>query len=141
MHIQALNLVVTLTYRSHMVDSGVISVRNKNPKMEIMFLCFDVLYFLCLVMRLECFHANVGAARPRGASPLDSQARACFVPQGDDVTRELEENLERLTLDIPDALIDDLPLRYQRPTTRVLGRFSRLIHRVSQAVMCYHEHH
>ena len=27
---------------------------------------------------------------------------------------DLEENLERLTLDIPDASIDDLPLRYER---------------------------
>ena len=42
---RALTSVVTLTYRSHMVDSGVISVRNKNPKMEIVFLHFDVLYF------------------------------------------------------------------------------------------------
>ena len=72
---------------------------------------------------------------------MDRRAKARFVPQGDDVTRELEENLERLTLDIPDASIDDLPLRYQRPTMGVLGRFSRLLRRVSQAVMCYHEHH
>ena len=34
------------------------------------------------------------------------------MPQGDDITRELEENLERLTLDIPDVDIDDLPTRY-----------------------------
>ena len=58
----ALTSAVTLTYRSHLVDSGVIFVRNKNPKMEIMFLCFDVLYFLCLVTRLECFHVDVRAA-------------------------------------------------------------------------------
>ena len=71
---------------------------------------------------------------------MDRQARACFVPQGDDVIGELEENLERLTLDIPDASIYDLPLRYQRPTVRVLGRFSRMLCRVAQEVMCYHEH-
>ena len=102
---------------------------------------FDVLYFLCLVMRLECFHANVGEAWPGGGSPLDRWAGARFVPQGDDVTEELEENLERLTLDIPDASIDDLPLRYERPTARVPGRFSRLLCRVSRVVMCYHKHH
>ena len=56
--------VVTLIYRFHLVDSEVISVRNKNPKMEIVFLCFDVLYFLCLVMRLEFFHVDVRAAQP-----------------------------------------------------------------------------
>ena len=86
-------------------------------------------------------HADVGAVRPGGASPLDRRARACFVPQGDDITGELEENLERLTLDIPDVDIDDLPTRYQRSTTGVPGRFSRLLRRVARAVMCYHEHH
>ena len=54
---------------------------------------------------------------------------------------ELEENLERLTLDIPDASIDDLPMRYQRHTAGVLGRFSCLLCRVVRVVMCYHEHH
>ena len=36
--------------------------KKKNPKMEIVFLYFDVLYFLCLGTRLECFHADIGAA-------------------------------------------------------------------------------
>ena len=62
--------------------------------------------------RPVCLHVDVGAARPGGASPLDRRAGARFVPQGDDITEELEENLERLTLDIPDADIDDLPMRY-----------------------------
>ena len=95
-------------------------------------------------MRPVYSHADVGAARTRGASPLDRRAGAHFVPQGDDITRELEENLERLTLDIPDAAIDDLLMRYQRSTVDsvgVPGRFSRLLRRVAQAVMCYHEHH
>ena len=41
------------------------------------------------------------------------------MPQGDDITKELEENLERLTLDILDANIDDLLTRYQRSTEGV----------------------
>ena len=88
-----------------------------------------------------CLHADVGAVSPGGASPLDKRAGARFVPQGDDITMELEENLERLTLDILDADIDDLPTRYQRSTVGVPGRFSRLLRRVARAVMCYHEHH
>ena len=64
-------------------------------------------------MRLVCSHVDVGAVRPGGASPLDRWVGACFVPQGDDITGELEENLERLTLDIPNASIYDLPMRYQ----------------------------
>ena len=77
---QELTSMVTLTYCSHLLDSGVISVRNKNPKMEIVFLCFYVLYIFCLVMRLECFHADVGAAQLGGSSPLYKRARARFVP-------------------------------------------------------------
>ena len=92
-------------------------------------------------MRPACLHADVGAARPGGASPIDRRARARFMPHGDDITGELEDNLERLTLDIPDDDIDDLPTRYQRSTMGVPGRFSRLLRRVARAVMCYHEHH
>ena len=86
-------------------------------------------------------HADVGAARLGGASPLDRQVGAHFVPRGDDITGELEENLERLTLDILDATIDDLSMRYQRSTVGVPSRFSRMLRRVSRAVMCYYEHH
>ena len=66
-------------------------------------------------------HADVGVVRPRGASPSYRKSRACFVPQGDDITGALEENLERLTLDILDADIDDLLTRYQRSTVGVPG--------------------
>ena len=52
---------------------------------------------------------------------MDRRERARFVPQGDDITEELEENLERLTLDIPDANIDDLPMRYQRSIVGLPG--------------------
>ena len=88
-----------------------------------------------------CLHVDVGAARPRGASPLDMRAGAHLVPQGDDITGELEENLERLTLDIPYADINDLPTKYQRSMAGVPGRFSRLLRKVARAVMCNHEHH
>ena len=63
-------------------------------------------------MRPVYSHVDVVAVRPRGASPLDRRAGARFVPWGDDITSELEEKLERLTLDIPNADIDDLPMRY-----------------------------
>ena len=57
------------------------------------------------------------------------------------MTGELEDNLERLNLDILDASIDDLLLRYQRLIAGVTGHFSILLHLVAQEVMCYHEHH
>ena len=86
-------------------------------------------------------HANVGDAHPRGSSPMDRREGARFVHRGDDELMELEENLDRVTLDILDAAIDDLPRRFQRHTMGVLGRFSRLLRRVPRAIMCYHEHH
>ena len=88
-----------------------------------------------------CLHADVGVARPGGASPIDRKAEARFVPRGDNITGELEENLERLTLDILDVDIDDILTRYQISTVGVPGRFRRLLRRVAQAVMFYHEHH
>ena len=54
---------------------------------------------------------------------------------------ELEENLERLTLDIPNASIDDLLMCYQRHIAGVRGLFSCLLRRAVRAIMCYHEHH
>ena len=92
-------------------------------------------------MRPVYSHADIGAARLGGASPLDRRAGACFVPRGDDITGELEENLERLTLDIPDVDIDEIPMRYHRSIVGVPDRFSRMLRRVAREVMCYHEHH
>ena len=54
--------------------------KKQNPKMEIVFLCFYVLYFLCVVMSIECFHVDLGAAWLGGASPLDRWVGAHFVP-------------------------------------------------------------
>ena len=62
---------------------------------------------------------------------MDRRVGARFVPRGDDITGELEEILERLTLDILDANIDDLSMRYQRSTAGVPGRFSRLLLRLA----------
>ena len=92
-------------------------------------------------MRPIYSHADVEAVRPGRASSLDRKFGARFVPQGDDITGEIEENLETLNLDIPDVVIDDLLTRYQRSTAGVPGLFSRLLRRVARAVMCYHEHH
>ena len=138
---QVLTSGVTLIYHFHLVRSGETLVRNKTLKWKFVILYFYFFYFLRVVTRPKYLHTDVGVARPGGSSPLDRREGARFVPQGDDMMGELEENLERLTLDIPDAWIDDLPLRYQRPTAGVPGHFSRLLRRVAQAIMCYNEHH
>ena len=72
---------------------------------------------------------------------MDMGAGAHFVYRGDDELMELEENLDRLTMDILDATIDDLPMRFQRHTMGVSGRFCHLLHRVARVIMFYHMHH
>ena len=53
---------------------------------------------------------------------------------------DLEENLQRLTVGIHDVTIDDLPRRYQCHTIGVSRWFVKLLRRVAQAIICYHEH-
>ena len=55
---------------------------------------------------------------------MDRRVGAQFVHRGDDHLTELEDNLDQLTLDIPNAAIDDIPMRYQRHTIGVPGHFS-----------------
>ena len=52
-------------------------------------------------MRSKNLHADVGAARPGGASPLDRRAGARFVPRGNDITEELEEKPREVDLGYP----------------------------------------
>jgi hypothetical protein len=53
----------------------------------------------------------------------------------------VEQNLEGLTVDIPDMPLEEVPRRDQRHTVGVSGSMSRLLHRVARVVMCYHERH
>ena len=67
-------------------------------------------------MRTSSSDAHGSTSLPGEYSPLDRRAGARFVLQGNDITRELQENLERLTLDIPDVLprasLDIVCMRY-----------------------------
>ena len=72
---------------------------------------------------------------------MDRREGARFFHRGDDELTKLEENLDRLTLDIPDVAIDDLPRRFQRHSVVVSGHFSHLLRRVATSIMCYHKHH
>jgi len=54
---------------------------------------------------------------------------------------ELENHLERLTTDILETSIDDIPLRLQRYVIGVLGPFRSFLCRVARVVVSYHDHH
>ena len=94
-----------------------------------------------MVTRPTSSHADVGLASTRGSSPIDRRYGDIFVNCGDDEMTKLEENLNRLTLDIPNILVHDLPKRCQRHNTGVLGHFNHFLCRVVRDIMCYHENH
>ena len=50
---------------------------------------------------------------------------------------DVEENLQHLTVGIPDVAIDKVPRCYQCHTIGVSEWFSRLLHRLAQAIACY----
>ena len=94
-------------------------------------------------------HADVGpvrpAIRPRPpvAAPAVEPARRAIIRDLDDTETliAVQEQVESLTLGIPDVRIDELPLQLQRHTTGVPRRWTRLLRMIAQAVTCYHEHH
>ena len=61
--------------------------------------------------------------------------------EADEELGDLEENLQRLTVGIPNMTNNEVPRNYQCHTAGVFGRFSRLLRRVAQAIACYHKHH
>ena len=94
-------------------------------------------------------HADIGpvhpAVRPRPpvAAPAVEPARRAVIHDLDDTETltAVQEQVESLTLGIPDVRIDELPLQLQRHTTRVPRRWTHLLRMIAQAVTCYHEHH
>ena len=94
-------------------------------------------------------HADVGLVRPAVRPRAPVAALAGKAP-GRVILRDLDlaetlaavqEQVEGLTLGIPDVRIDELPLWLQRHTTGVPRRWTRLLRMIAQAMTCYHEHH
>jgi hypothetical protein len=85
---------------------------------------------------------DVGPYRPPGTSPIQRRGEVAPMPQweaGD--YQAVEQNLEGLTIDIPDMLLGEVPRRDQRHTVGVSESMSRLLRRVAHAVVCYRECH
>jgi hypothetical protein len=53
----------------------------------------------------------------------------------------MEHNLEGLTMDIPDMLIEEVLRRYQCHTVGMSNSLSRLLCQVAWAIVCYRERH
>jgi hypothetical protein len=84
---------------------------------------------------------DVGPYRPPGTSPIQWRGEVVPVPQYAEDYQVVEQNLEGLTADIPDMPLEEVPRRDQRHTVGVSGSMSRLLRRVSRAVVCYRERH
>ena len=94
-------------------------------------------------------HADVGPIRP-AVRPRVPAAVPTGEATGRAILRDLDlaetltavqEQVKGFTFGIPDVRIDELPLQSQRHTTGVPRRWTRLLHMIAQAMMCYHENH
>ena len=94
-------------------------------------------------------HADVGhvrpAVRPRApvAAPTGETTGRVILRDLDvaETLTAVQEQVESLTLGIPDVRIDELPLQLQWHTIGVPRRWTHLLRMIAQAVTCYHEHH
>jgi hypothetical protein len=101
------------------------------------------LYMLSIQWLIKHFyHSYVGRHWPLGFSPIQRWGEAMVVAGWDvDDYKAIEKNLEGLTTDISDILINEILRHYQCHTIGLSGSLSRLIHGVAWAVVCYHEKH
>ena len=106
-----------------------------------MFLCFFI-----KTNRNSCAHADIGPARPvvrrrdPTAAPAGEAVGRAILHDVDVVETllTLQDQIEGLTLGIPDVRTDELPLRLQRHTTGVSSQWTRLLRMIAQAMTCYH---
>jgi hypothetical protein len=84
---------------------------------------------------------DVGPYRPPGTSPIQWRGEVATAPQFVEYYQVVERNLQGLIADIPDMTLEEVPRRDQHHTVRVSASMSRLLSRVSRAVMCYCERH
>jgi hypothetical protein len=91
-----------------------------------------------------CFqHADKGAVRPadipvpgcRGGTPVVADPAVLVVG-----LREVERNLQGLTMGIPPLRRGDVPLHLQRHTVGVPENINSLLRCVVRAVVCYSQH-
>ncbi len=90
-------------------------------------------------------NADVGPQRPTNLRAFERRHPVAPLPAPQDASpetlTELEQDLERLTADIPETSIDDIPIRLQHYVAVVPGPFRRFLCRVARAVVSYRDHH
>jgi len=90
-------------------------------------------------------NADVGPHRLANLRPFDRRVPVAPAPAPQDeaaeTLAELEHDLERLTTDIPETSLDDIPIRLQCYVVGVPGPFRRFLCRVARTVVSYRDHH
>ena len=108
------------------------------------------IFFVFYIYRLKTDsknfqNADVGPRRPANLRPFERRHPVAPVPAPQDAAAEslaeLEQDLERLTVDIPETTIDNIPIRLQHYVVAVPGPFRRFLCKVARAVVSYREHH
>jgi hypothetical protein len=102
------------------------------------YLLFLFLYHL----KTDCNNsqnADVGPRRPANLRPFERRQPVALAPvpqdEATETFAELEQDLESLTIDIPETTIDDVPIRLQRYVVGVPGPFRRFLCRVAHVVV------
>ncbi len=87
----------------------------------------------------------MGPQRPANLWAFERRHPIAPLPAPQDASAEtlaeLEHDLERLTADIPETSLDDIPIRLQRYVVGVPGPFRRFLFCVARAVVSYRDHH
>ena len=87
-----------------------------------------------------CYTIDVGPIRQPISSPLHRRGER-FVARDEEERgiNDVERNLKGLMMGFLMMRVHDLAYRLQRYIVWVPKRISRLLHRVAQVVVCYHE--
>ena len=108
---------------------------------------YFIFFYFSIVSKLivKISNADVGPHRPAALRTYERKQPIAPAPAPQDesaeVLAELEGHLERLTGDIPETTIDDIPRRLQCYVIGVPGPFRRFLCKVARAVVSYRDHH
>ena len=134
--------MVTQTWLFHQESSGTSQVKSFSTfPILILILIFSIVSKLIV----KISNADVGPQRPATFQPFKRRQPVAPVPAPQDESTEflaeLEGHLERLTGDIPETTIDDIPRRLQCYVIGVPGPFRRFVCKVARAMVSYIDHH
>ena len=97
----------------------------------------------------SCAHADIGPVqtvvrlRVLAAAPAGEAMGRAILHDHDvaETISSFQDQVEGITLGIPNVRTDELPLRLQRHSTGVPSQWTTLLRMITHAVTCYHQHY